>query len=108
VRELARACSLFVTHARLGTPINRDVIARCYPEALDSTPNPKAAPVIWEGVAMKDAQRAFEKELILARLERHHGNVRAARESLRLTKTTFHRYTKALGIDAGPKRSEEA
>jgi DNA-binding NtrC family response regulator len=42
--------------------------------------------------------RTFQRELIQARLERHGGNVKAARESLGLTKTTFHRYMKELGI----------
>jgi DNA-binding NtrC family response regulator len=40
---------------------------------------------------------AFERELIFSRLEQRGGNVRAARESLGLTKTTFHRYMKRLG-----------
>ena len=42
-----------------------------------------------------------DRELVLSRLERHDGNVRAARESLKLTKTTFYRYLKALGIKTG-------
>lgn len=33
--------------------------------------------------------------------ERHSGSVKAARESLGLAKTTFHRYMKSLGITAG-------
>jgi len=47
---------------------------------------------------MRDAVRAFQRELILSRLERHNWNVRAARESLRLPKTTFHRYAVELGL----------
>ncbi len=46
---------------------------------------------------MREAVRIFERELLLARLEQH-GTVTAARESLGLKKTTFHRYLKALGI----------
>jgi transcriptional regulator with GAF, ATPase, and Fis domain len=49
---------------------------------------------------MRKAIRAFERELILSRLERHNWNVRSARESLGLPKTTFHRYAVVLGIAA--------
>ncbi len=67
------------------------------PEALHGEPNALAGPLLWEGVSMEEAARTFKRELILARLERH-GSVKAARESLGLTKTTFHRYMKTLGI----------
>lgn len=39
--------------------------------------------------------------LILSRLERRGGNAKAARESLGLTKATFHRSMKGLGISGG-------
>jgi len=67
---------------------------------LRSEPNPKAGPLLGEGVSLDEAVRAFERELILSRLERYGGSVKAARESLGLTKTTFHRYMKSLGIAA--------
>src|SRR4051812_37852837 len=102
VRDLARACSLFVIHAQPGAWIDRDLIARCLPEVLTGTPNPKAGPLLAEGVSMAEAVEAFERELILSRLEQHGGNVKAARESLGLTKTTFHRTMKRLGITGGP------
>jgi DNA-binding NtrC family response regulator len=98
VRDLARACSLFVIHAQPGAWIDRALIERCLPEVLRGTPNPKAGPLLAEGVSLDEAVRAFERELILSRLEQHGGNVKAARESLGLTKTTFHRYMKGLGI----------
>jgi len=101
VRDLARACSLFVIHAQPGAWIDRDLIARCLPEVLSGTPNPKAGPLLAEGVPLSDAVEAFERELILSRLEQHGGNVKAARESLGLTKTTFHRTMKRLGIATG-------
>ena len=56
---------------------------------------------------MSDAMDAFERELILSRLEQHGGNVKAARESLGLTKTTFHRYMKSLGIATGGGPAED-
>ena len=56
---------------------------------------------------MSDAVEAFERELILSRLEQHGGNVRAARESLGLTKTTFHRTMKRLGIETSRGDHEE-
>jgi DNA-binding NtrC family response regulator len=107
VRDLARACSLFVIHAQPGAWIDRDLIARCLPEVLSGTPNPKAGPLLAEGVPLSDAVEAFERELILSRLEQHGGNVKAARESLGLTKTTFHRYMKSLGIGAGGGSQDE-
>lgn len=101
VRDLARACSLFVIHAQPGAWIDRELIDRCLPEVLRGTPNPKAGPLLAEGVSMEEAVRDFERELILSRLEQHGGNVKAARESLGLTKTTFHRYMRGLGIGGG-------
>ncbi len=101
VRELARACSLFLIHAQPGARIDIPLLERCLPEILQAEPNPKAGPLLWDGASMKDAVRAFERELILARLERHGGSAKAARESLGLTKTTFHRYVKGLGIGGG-------
>lgn len=98
VREVARACSLFVIHARPGAQIDRELIESCYPDILQAAPNPKASSYLWEGASMTDAMRTFQRELILARLERHGGSVKAARESLGLSKATFHRYLKALGI----------
>ncbi len=106
VRDLARACSLFVIHAQPGAWIDRDLIARCLPEVLTGTPNPKAGPLLAEGVSMAEAVEAFERDLILSRLEQHGGNVKAARESLGLTKTTFHRYMKRLGIETGGGQEE--
>jgi DNA-binding NtrC family response regulator len=44
--------------------------------------------------------RTFERELILARLERYGWNIRAARESLDVPRSSFHRYTTELGIVA--------
>jgi DNA-binding NtrC family response regulator len=107
VRDLARACSLFLIHAQPGAWIDRTLIDRCLPEVLRSTPNPKAAPLLADGALFEDAMQAFERELILSRLERYGGNVKAARESLGLTKTTFHRYMKGLGITVGGGAPEE-
>jgi transcriptional regulator of acetoin/glycerol metabolism len=47
---------------------------------------------------MRDALHAFERELMLSRLELHHWNVLSARKSLGLPKTTFHRRATQLGI----------
>src|SRR5215203_192845 len=101
VRDLARACSLFVIYAQPGAWIDRGLIERCLPEVLRGAPNPKAGPLLGDGASLEEAVRSFERELILSRLEQHGGNVKAARESLGLTKTTFHRYMKRLGIEAG-------
>ena len=68
------------------------------PEILRADPNPKAGPLLGEKSSMHNALRDFQRELILSRLELHGGSVKAARESLRVTKATFHRYMKGLGI----------
>jgi DNA-binding NtrC family response regulator len=107
VRELARVASLFVTRARPGERLDEDLVARCYPDLLNRTPNPKAAPLLWEDVPMRTALRAFERELILSRLERYDWNVRSARESLGLPKSTFHRYAAELGI-VPPREAPES
>jgi DNA-binding NtrC family response regulator len=101
VRELSRACSLFVIHARPGAWIDPALLDACLPDIRRKDPNPKAGPLLGEGVTMRDAVHAFERELILSRLELHGGSVKAARESLGLPKVTFHRYMKRLGISAG-------
>lgn len=107
VRELARACSLFVLHAREGEQIDRALLERCLPEILRGSPNPKAGPMLWDGVSMDEAVSDFQRRLILARLERYGGNVRAARESLDVTKTTFHRWMKELEISPRGMTAEE-
>jgi len=56
---------------------------------------------------MRDAVNAFQRELILSRLELHGGSVKAARESLGLPKVTFHRYMKKLGISAGSRGTDD-
>lgn len=66
----------------------------------DGTDLEVSGPLLWEGASIRDALHTFQRELILARLERHGGSVKAARESLGLTKTTFHHYMKDLGISA--------
>jgi DNA-binding NtrC family response regulator len=73
---------------------------------VTSTPNPKAGPVLWEDVPMRDAVRAFKRELVLSRLERHNWQLRQARESLRLPRTTLLRYMTQLGITAQTPASE--
>jgi DNA-binding NtrC family response regulator len=98
VRELARACSLLITHARPAASIDMGLLGRCGPDILKHGPNPRAAPILWEDMPMRTAIRVMERELILSRLERYNGNVRATRQSLGLPKTTFQRYTASLGI----------
>lgn len=101
VRDLARACALFVIHAQPGAPIDLALLQRCLPELLQEPPNPKAGPLLWDDLSFRDSIRLFERELLLARLERHGGSAKATRESLGLSKATFHRYLKGLGIRGG-------
>lgn len=68
---------------------------------LSSSSSPKAGSLLWQDLPFRDAVRHFERELLLARLEHHGGSVKAARESLGLSKATFHRFMKRLGVSAG-------
>ena len=98
MRELARVCSLFVIHARPGAWIDPELLDNCLPGLRSTDPNPKAGPLLAESVPMRDAVSAFQRELILSRLELHGGSVKAVRESLGLPKVTFYRLLKKLGI----------
>ncbi|HEY8150065.1 MAG TPA: sigma 54-interacting transcriptional regulator [Vicinamibacteria bacterium] len=98
VRELARVCSLLITHAPAGARIDHALLAGCYPDLFREDPNPRAGPMLWPDVPLRKALRDFERELILSRLQRHNWNMRLARESLGLPKTTFQRYATGLGI----------
>lgn len=98
VREVARVASALVSHARGGGRLDVERLRKAAPDVLTSGVNPKAGPVLWEDVPLRDAVRTFERELILARLERHGWDVPAARASLGLPKTTFHRAIADLGI----------
>jgi DNA-binding NtrC family response regulator len=101
VRELARLCSLLVTHAPAGARIDEALLRQCYPSLLSGTPNPQAAPALAGEMSMRKALRAFERDLIRSRLEQHNWNLRAARDSLKLPKTTFRRYLVDLAIRPG-------
>jgi DNA-binding NtrC family response regulator len=98
VREIARVCSLLLTHLRPGARIDRALLLRTYPQMFSQMVNPKSTPMLFDDLTLRDALRAMQRELILSRLERHNWNVRSARESLGLPKTTFHRVALGLGI----------
>lgn len=98
VRELARVCSLLVAHAQPGAPISLELVERAYPDAVRRARNPQAGPLLFEDVPIRQALREFKRELILSRLERYKWDMRAARTSLGLPKTTLQRYAAALGI----------
>jgi DNA-binding NtrC family response regulator len=107
VRELARVCSLLVTHVKSGSPIDTALFSRLIPNIAKDECNPRAGAMLVGNVPMREALETFGRELILARLRQHNWNIKSARESLGLPKTTFHRYTRALGI-AGSVRDELA
>jgi two-component system nitrogen regulation response regulator NtrX len=106
VRELARVCSLLVTHLKPGAPLDAGSLRRLVPYIANGERNPRACSVVAGDMHMREALDIFGRELILARLRQHNWNVKAARESLGLPKTTFHRYTRTLGI-AGAIRGEK-
>lgn len=104
VRELARACTAFLMHGRLGAWLDYDLVLRCVPAIAAGAPNPKAGAVLGDGFSYDEAIREYERELILSRLRQYGGCVRRARESLKLTKSTFHRMMHSLGIPTGSER----
>jgi transcriptional regulator with GAF, ATPase, and Fis domain len=98
VRELARVCSLLVTHAKHGARLDVPHLERCYPELVKAAEQAKSEPIKLEDVSLREAVTAFRRELVLARLERHHWDLAPARESLKLPRTTLLRYMAELGI----------
>jgi len=108
VRELARVCSLLLTHAKPETVIDETLVSRLIPELAKKEWNPKAGPLLLGDVAMRDAVKIFLREMILSALRQHNWNVRSARQSLRLPKTTFRRYVQELGISIEPRRRRAA
>lgn len=101
VRQLARLCSLLVLHAQAGERIHLALVEQCLPELRGAAGQALAAALFADQQPFQQAVRAFERELILARLERCGGDVQAARQSLGLTRSTFHRYRRRLGIPCG-------
>ncbi len=104
VRELARTCSLLVTHARPGATLGLELLLRCIPELEDTAPVARAASL--EDAGFAEALTVFKRELILSRLARFGGRTRLARQSLGLSKSTFHRYVHELGL-AGAAGEDE-
>src|SRR5262249_7000812 len=96
--EVARVCSLLIAHAPAYGPLDEALLMRCYPAVAGHRPTPETGAIHWGEASMREALRAFERELMLSRLELHHWNVRSARQSLGLPKTTFHRRAIQLGI----------
>ncbi len=98
VRELARVCSLLVTRARAGALIDTALLDKCVPYLRTGCCNPLAELVLMKDAPMRKAVKAFEHDLIYNRLRLHNWDIPSARHSLRLPKTTFHRYLHKLGI----------
>jgi DNA-binding NtrC family response regulator len=105
VRELARVCSLLITHAKPGMLIDNALFARLFPHVAKERRNPAAGALLDGDLNMKNALETFGRELILARLRQHNWDVKLTRESLGLPKTTFHRYTRALGISGSMREA---
>jgi DNA-binding NtrC family response regulator len=101
VRELARVCSVLVGRAAPGALIDTELVAEAYPPVLEG--RRKGNGPAGAAASMAEALRAFKRDLILSRLETFGGDVSAARHSLKLKKTTFHRYARDLDIP-GPRR----
>jgi DNA-binding NtrC family response regulator len=93
VRDIARTCSLFVTHAKAGARIDEALLERCRPDiARGTSSSPEASSTL------RQALKAFRKELIVARIEEAGGRLGDARRSLGMSKATFHRYLAEAGL----------
>jgi len=104
VRELARACSSLITHCKPGSNIDSAMLNRFLPQIAKKDWNPKAAHLLVGGdIAMRDALKMVGREMILSSLRQHNWNIRSARQSLGLPKTTFRRYVQEFGIDIQPR-----
>jgi transcriptional regulator with GAF, ATPase, and Fis domain len=99
VREVARVCSLLLVRAKPGQRLDAAFVTGCYPDLARASPNPRAVHGLLEDLPMREATRAFTRELILSRLERHAWSLREARQSLGLPKTTLRRYMERLGVE---------
>jgi len=112
IRELARMCSVMVAHAAPNGPISLSLLSRQLPDLSKAEWNPKAGALLLGNVSMREALRVFEREIILSRLRQFGWDIRAARKSLGLPKTTFSRHVRELQL--GPflrgemQRSEPA
>jgi DNA-binding NtrC family response regulator len=95
IRELARVCSALVLRVPEGTWIDVETIRHLDPGILDPARHNSKSTTVDLGITHKLAMRAYERELILASLERHKGSRRGAREALGLTHSTFHRMLSA-------------
>ena len=108
VRELARVCSLLITHSKPGMIIDSTLLNKLLPQLAQREWNPKAAHLLFGGdMDMRDALKRVGREMILASLRQHNWNIRSARQSLGLPKTTFRRYVQEFGIDIQPRTDRD-
>lgn len=90
VREVKKVCSKLITHAKVGERIDRQTLFRLHPE-IESAQRGEQAEGLLASARFREATAEFQRELIRQRLEAFERDVRAARESLGLTKSTFRR-----------------
>lgn len=97
VRELSRVCDLLVSVTKAGERIDRAFLVKHYPKIAKEMATGQNAAI---DLPLREATRAFQKQLILTRLEAFDGDVTQARHSLQLPWTTMKRYLRTLRIDA--------
>lgn len=103
VRELENALERAVVLSGEDRIITPDLFP---PELLpQAAPMPRPPDMLPEGVSLKDALASYERNLILAALERSGGSQKRAAQSLGLNATTLNEKIKRLGIrtTAGPE-----
>jgi DNA-binding NtrC family response regulator len=109
VRELSLTVEALVVRTKPGTLIDREVIARAAPAVLapsSANPDPGAAAIAL-GDSYDRALESFQRDLVLAALERHNFRRRPAREQLGLSITRFHRLLHALGMGERTRNDPE-
>ncbi len=70
------------------------------PEELfeESSPNEIVPEAYKEQISLKNATERFQKELIIDRLEKNHGNIAAAARELGINRSNLYRLLKRLGL----------
>ena len=97
VREVSKVCALLVAHAKVNQRIDRAALLALYPD-LERAASGSMDACLLANVRFREATVRYQRELVLSRLEAFEHNVRAARESLGLPKSTFRRKLKQLGL----------
>jgi transcriptional regulator with GAF, ATPase, and Fis domain len=100
VRDIKTLCFKLVAHAKPSSRIDTELLLRVYPQLKEAS---TVAPAADEGAVtaqhLRSATNAFQKDLILRRIEAFEGDALAAGASLGMRNAnTFRRYLRKVGL----------